>query len=136
MNPRSQRCGLGCFLIVWLLAAGEARAADLSDNGWRLWRDERAVWRDDRLFLPSELHLAQLPVNAPTGGWQQLNDHAGITVKPPSTVEEHFWGWTTRPYTPDEYRSAADDKAFANGNYLGVSWWWRNFDVPAIAPDQ
>ncbi len=44
------------------------------DSGWRLWRDEQAPWKDDTLYLPSEVDLAKLPVNAPTGGWQALDD--------------------------------------------------------------
>ena len=42
-----------------------------------------------------------------------------------------------RPYTPDEYRYAADDKQEGNGGpvpqngaYFGVSWWRQEIDIP------
>jgi hypothetical protein len=77
-------------------------------------------------------------VNAPTGGWGVLNDAAGIAVTLPSTVEQHFWGkygagddGKPRAYTPDEYRYAADDPVPQNGAYFGVSWWWREIEIPA-----
>jgi len=136
MKHRHAPRAIGYALFFWIAIANAALAQDLSKDGWRLWRDEQAAWKDDQIFLPDQVHLDQLPVNPPTGGWQQLTDRAGIAVTLPSTVEEHFWGATTRPYTPDEYRSADDDHDFANGNYLGVSWWWRNFDAPAAKPGQ
>ena len=56
----------------------------------------------------------------------------------PSTVEQHFWGkygagddGKPRPYTPEEYRYAADDPVPQNGAYFGVSWWWREIEIPA-----
>ena len=44
-----------------------------------------------------------------------------------------------RPYTPEEYRYAndpakgapADDDVPQNGAYFGVSWWYREIDIPA-----
>ena len=132
------RARIGCWLFPALLVvfARPAFCEDLSGGAWRLWRDEQAAWKDDRIFLPGEVKLDQLPVNPPTGGWQTLDDSAGVPVTLPCTVEEHFWGATTRPYTTGEYRSANDDHDFANGNYLGVSWWWRTFTAPVVAPGQ
>ncbi len=56
----------------------------------------------------------------------------------PGTVEQHFWGkfgagedGKPRPYTPQEYRYAADDPIPQNGAYFGVSWWWREIEIPA-----
>ena len=56
----------------------------------------------------------------------------------PGTVEQHFWGkfgagadGKPRPYTPEEYRYAADDPVPQNGAYFGVSWWWREIEIPA-----
>jgi hypothetical protein len=120
----------------------------IPDAGWRLWVDEKAEWKQDAIFLPEEVTQdAQgvvrgkgepLPVNAPTGGWGVLKDAAGIGVTLPSTVEQHFWGkygagddGKPRSYTPDEYRYAADDPAPQNGAYFGVSWWWREIEIPA-----
>jgi hypothetical protein len=120
----------------------------IPDEGWRLWIDERAEWKQDAIFLPEDVTRdaygtllgagKPLPVNAPTGGWGVLGDAAGIAVTLPSTVEQHCWGkygadedGKPRPYTPDEYRYAADDPALRNGAYFGVSWWWREIEIPA-----
>jgi hypothetical protein len=61
-----------------------------------------------------------------------------LLVTLPGTVEQHFWGkfgagedGKPRPYTPEEYRYAADDPVPQNGAYFGVSWWWREIDIPA-----
>lgn len=119
----------------------------IPDEGWRLWIDEKAAWKDDAIFLPEDVTRDSsgtllgagepLPVNAPTGGWPVLNDAAGIPVTLPGTVEQHFWGkfgagddGKPRSYTPDEYRYAADDPIPQNGAYLGVSWWSRSIDIP------
>jgi beta-galactosidase len=88
-----------------------------------------------------------LPVNAPTGGWGVLGGtpEGSIEVRLPGTVEQHFWGkygagedGKPRPYTPEEYRYAADDKPEGNdvavpqnGAFFGVSWWWREIEIPA-----
>jgi len=45
-------------------------------------------------------------------------------------VEEHFWGVNgLRPYN-EEYFYEAQDSVVKNGNYKGVSWWWKEIDVP------
>ena len=73
-----------------------------------------------------------LPVNEPTGGWGLLDHLTGINVTLPTTVEQHHWGkFGTRPYTPEEYRYAADDPIPQNGAYLGVSWWGTQIHIPA-----
>jgi hypothetical protein len=108
----------------------------LPDDGWKLWVDRKAQWQDDTIYLPEDVDLAKLPVNPPTGGWDALSaKHDGdefTTVTLPTTVEQHFWGkFGERPYTPDEYRYAADDPIPQNGAYVGVSWWWKEIDIPA-----
>jgi beta-galactosidase len=120
----------------------------IPDAGWRLWVDERAAWKQDAIYLPEDVAQGvdgvvmgggkALPVNAPTGGWNMLGNAAGIGVTLPGTVEQHFWGkygagddGKPRSYTPDEYRYAADDPAPQNGAYFGVSWWWREIEIPA-----
>jgi hypothetical protein len=107
----------------------------IPDEGWRLWVDEKAEWKQDAIFLPEDVARdangvvlgagEPLPVNAPTGGWSVLNDAAGIAVTLPSTVEQHYWGkygagddGKPRSYTPDEYRYAADDPVPQNGHTL------------------
>jgi hypothetical protein len=109
----------------------------IPDEGWRLWVDEKAAWKNDAIFLPEDVTQdgngvvlgkgEPLPVNAPTGGWSVLND----------AVEQHFWGkygagedGKPRTYSPDEYRYAADDPIPQNGAYLGVSWWSRKIEIP------
>ena len=120
----------------------------IPDDGWRLWVDEKAEWKQDAIFLPEDVTQdgngvvrgkgEPLPVNAPMGGWGVLDDAAGIGVTLPSTVEQHFWGkfgagedGKSRSYTPEEYRYAADDPVPQNGAYFGVSWWWREIEIPA-----
>jgi beta-galactosidase len=112
----------------------------IPDDGWTLWVDRNAEWKDDKIFLPEDVRpggpgdIAKLPVNAPTGGWSGLEDGAAgaIPVTLPGTVEQHFWGkFGSRPYTPDEYRYAADDPVPQNGAYLGVSWWHRKINLSA-----
>jgi len=117
-------------------AAGAAVHAEpgtlaIPDTGWRLWPDQQAAWKDDAIFLPEDVHLDALPVNAPTGGWQVLGDTLGIPVTLPTTVEQYFWGLQgMRPYH-DEYRFEATDDQVKNGAYYGVSWWWCALDIPA-----
>ena len=124
----------------------------ITDIGWRLWVDTKAGWKQDAIFLPEDVAQGAdgvvmgggkpLPVNAPTGGWGVLaaggkpGESVGVTL--PGTVEQHFWGkfgagedGKTRPYTPEEYRYAADDPIPQNGAYFGVSWWWREIEIPA-----
>jgi beta-galactosidase len=109
---------------------------NISTAGWRLWPDRVAPWKDDPLYLPGEVKLDKMAVNTPTGGWSVLSDRQGIPVTLPSTVEEHFWGkWGTRPYTKNEAQRGAGT-SFENGNYLGVSWWWRRIRVPDFKPGQ
>jgi len=121
----------------------------ISDEGWHLWIDQHAAWKDDTIFLPEDVTRdangvllgagKPLPVNAPTGGWSVLSTTSdSIPVTLPSTVEQHFWGkygagddGKPRSYTPEEYRYAADDPIPQNGAYLGVSWWTRKIEIPA-----
>jgi hypothetical protein len=107
---------------------------DIPDTGWNLWIDRAARYLDDRIHLPSEVDLATLPVNPPTGGWSTLDTASALKITLPTTVEEHLWGaFGERPYTADEYRYAEDDPVPQNGAYRGVSWWYRSIDIPAAA---
>jgi hypothetical protein len=113
----------------------------IPDDGWRLWIDEKAEWKNDPLFLPEDISWqngvlcgkgSPLPVNEPTGGWGLLAANTGINVTLPTTVEQHHWGnFESRPYTPEEYRYAADDPIPQNGAYFGVSWWGKQIHIPA-----
>jgi hypothetical protein len=102
----------------------------IPDSGWRLWLDQTAEWKNDAIHLPEDVDLAKLAVNAPTGGWDALSGLAGIAVELPATVEQFYWGVSGfRPYK-DEYKFETDDPAVKNGAYYGVSWWWRDLDIP------
>ncbi|HWU14649.1 MAG TPA: glycoside hydrolase family 2 TIM barrel-domain containing protein [Caulobacter sp.] len=115
-------------------AAAEADPLAIPDEGWSLWIDAAAAWKDDDIHLPGRFDLAALPINSPTGGWAALLSSDTVTVTLPTTVEQHFWGrFETRPYGADEYRYAEDDDVPRYGAYKGVSWWSRTIDVPASA---
>lgn len=71
---------------------------------------------NDKLFLPEDAtDLSLLPVNVPTGGWEQLNPANATAVQVPGTVEE---------YCTVSSRPSPDDGA-------GVSWWFRTIKLPA-----
>jgi beta-galactosidase len=128
------------FFIVLAIVLGVpaflVSAEDISTSGWRLWPDREAAWKDDTLYLPAEVKLDGMPVNPPTGGWQRLNGEQGIPVTLPTTVEEHFWGkFGTRPYAKNEAQRGPQT-SFPNGNYLGVSWWWREIEIPKFKSGQ
>jgi hypothetical protein len=111
--------------------AAPASEVQILDDGWRLWPDADAPWKDDALFLPDEADLARLPIHPPTGGWATLNPQQGIPVTLPASVEQYYWGrLASRPYTTAEYEYARTDTELRNGAYRGVSWFWRSFDVP------
>jgi hypothetical protein len=113
----------------------------IPDEGWYLWIDEHAEWKNDTIFLPEDITRdadgtligggKPLPINLPTGGWASLSVAAAKEVVLPTTVEQHYWGkYGKRSYTPEEYRYAADDPVPQNGAYLGVSWWHREIEIP------
>ncbi len=123
-------------LAALAICHGPLRAEDISKSGWRLWLDPQAAWKDDTLYLPSEVQLDKLPVNPPTGGWNVLGESQGISVTLPTTVEEHYWGQEgTRPYGKLEAQRGPLT-SFPNGAYQGVSWWWRDIQIPDFKPGQ
>jgi beta-galactosidase len=120
-------------LPVGQLFAEDASGTEvqIADDGWRLWPDADARWKDDPLFLPDEVDLASLAVRPPTGGWAALNPQQGMPVELPASVEQYYWGRLgSRPYTTAEYEYTESDPQVSNGAYRGVSWFWRSFDVP------
>ncbi|MGC3992266.1 MAG: glycoside hydrolase family 2 TIM barrel-domain containing protein [Chthoniobacteraceae bacterium] len=129
------RLTLGSLLLASLallpaFALAASQTVTIPDVGWHLWPDTKAEWKSDPIFLPNDVQLDKLPVNAPTGGWAQLNGKTGVTVTLPATVEQYFWGklgW--HPYGKD-YKYGDSDPEVQNGNYEGVSWWWQSVSVP------
>ena len=98
------------------------------DRDWRLWPDSKAGWQNDPLYLPENVKLNSMPVNPPSGGWNVLNEQQGIPVRLPATVEQYFWGkFGLRPFN-----GPWEDGSSQNGNYVGVSWWWRKLDIKKI----
>lgn len=120
------------YLIpLFVAASAQAQTLAVPDAGWRVWPDVHAAWRDDRIYLPDEVRLGELPVHPPTGGWAALHARQGVATSLPSTVEAHYWGKLgLRPYRNGEYYYEGDDPEVRNGAYQGVSWWWRSVDVP------
>ena len=126
--------GVAASLAPNLTHAAQADPLAIPDEGWSLWIDAAASWKDDDIHLPGRFDLAALPVNPPTGGWRALASPDTVTVTLPTTVEQHFWGkFGARPYGADEYRYAEDDDVPRYGAYKGVSWWSRSIDIPASA---
>jgi beta-galactosidase len=90
---------------------------DLSKNDWKICLDTHAAWINDKLFLPP-VDLKSLPVNKPGEGWQMLEKEKSVVTHLPATVEEYFWGENGNSFG-------------LSGNYLGVSWFTTNVEVPA-----
>jgi hypothetical protein len=104
---------------------------DVPDQGWSMWPDREAKWKDDTIYLPDDVKLASLPVNAPTGGWSALTPRVATPVTLPATVEQFFWGINGFFPYKDEYKFETTDDEVKNGAYYGVSWWWRDLPIPA-----
>jgi hypothetical protein len=125
--------GVGAAAALAPVGASASDLVAIGDDGWRLWIDQAAPWKDDVIHLPSTVDLKTLPINPPTGGWTSLAGEA-LSVELPTTVEQHLWGkFGARPYGADEYRYAEDDDVPRYGAYKGVSWWSKAVDIPASA---
>ena len=68
-------------LMIWLVSGITISSApadagrwevELSGDGWRLWRDFYAEWKNDILYLPP-VNIDDLPINPPTCGWENLD---------------------------------------------------------------
>ena len=122
------------FVLTGMMLAIVCHAQQIffvDDTGWRLWPDTAARWEHDRLYLPGEFHIAQLPVNPPSASWDYLTPSHGIEVTLPATVEQYFWGhFGYAPYKEEEYGYTKNDNQVKNGSYKGVSWWWKEIFIP------
>ena len=116
-NKRYKILLAGMLLVpVFAFAKTVRWEQKLSGNNWSLWLDKAAAWYDDEIYMPP-VDISKLPVNPPTCGWDALRDNnSAITVNVPGTVEEHYWGQIGGTTT--------------EGNYVGVSWWSRKFQLP------
>lgn len=85
---------------------------DLSSVTWFAQLDEEATWRNDELYLPSEVDLAAIPVNPPGSGWEALYKNQAVKTHIPVSIEELF------------------SEGFNSYTYHGVSWLWCEVDVP------
>ena len=108
----------------------QAQSLTVPDTGWHLWLDRDADWRKEPAFLPEDANLEKLAPHPPTGGWAVLSPQTAKTVTLPTTVEQVSWGVTgLRPYKGEYFYEDRDPQP-RNGNYIGVSWWWREIAVP------
>ncbi len=118
------------LLYLFGTALADTQWISIPDTGWNLWLDKSARWKDEPVFFSGDSPISAMPVHPPTYGWAALGKAGVESVTLPTTVEQHFWGVNgLRPYQ-NEYFYESSDAAPRNGNYLGVSWWWRNLDVP------
>lgn len=103
-------------LLTFSLHTFSQITVPISANEWKIWLDENALWEHDKLFLPP-YNLAEIPTNKPSCGWENLEKKNGITTKVPATVEQFYWG-----------KNGGDFGI--TGDYVGVSWFTTNFDIP------
>ncbi len=99
------------FLLPGIIFAQRAEII-LDNNTWSVWLDSSALWKDDQLFLPGEVKLDEMPVNAPSNGWENLYRNNTVTCSLPATAE----------------------LLFGNANdwiYHGVSWYVTKVNIPS-----
>ena len=135
-------------------AFGGARIeTPLGGDGWKLWLDKKAEYKSDTLHLnPADaakiranagdwltpVDVRALSVAGPGCGWDRLfaksvpwteaeaawkDSGLSLEVSVPGTVEGYFF----------DAISGNRQGARETGDYKGVSWWGRTFDVPAAA---
>ena len=122
------------LLSIFGVTAQDRVSSRIGSNGWALWLDRDASWKNDSLYLPPA-DLSKMKVAPPTCGWDKLfssvspesdakevvkNKALSLRVQVPGTVEEYFWD------------ALSNNKGLGNtGDYKGVSWWGTDFSVPA-----
>lgn len=107
----------GGLLYSTSLPAAKREVIGLSEYSWSITLDQKAEWRNEKLFLPPT-DISQVPVRIPTGGWKLLDTPNKTEVHLPATVEEYLWGHNGQTYG-------------VTGNYVGVSWFHTKVNVPA-----
>ena len=99
------------FPALFLQAQRYESVLSGEDSVWKIWMDTEAQWENDTLFLPDQNVISKLRYNPPTCGWEKFYAEKGKACSLPTTVEEQFG--TDNRWT-----------------YHGVSWYWREFDLP------
>ena len=121
-----------CLLITSGITAQQRTSFQIGDDGWALWLDRDASWKNDSLYLPPA-DISKITVAEPTCGWDNLfsslrpesearevvkNKTLSLKVRVPGTVEEYYWD------------ALSNNKGLGNtGDYKGVSWWGTDFTV-------
>ena len=134
-------------------SAGERTVTELGGEGWKLWLDRDAAWKDDVLYINpvdaaklrageadwlTPVDASKLTVAEPTGGWEKL-----FSKSVPWSEAQKAWDdkslslevsvpWTVEGYFFDAI-SGKDRGRGSSGDFRGVSWWGRSFEVPAAA---
>lgn len=133
MKTKTLVCGI-CLSVIFGVTAQERVSSRIGGNGWALWLDRDASWKNDSLYLPP-VDISKIIVAPPTCGWDKLfsaicpehdvkdvikNKALSLEVQVPGTVEEYYWD------------ALSNNSGLGNtGDYKGVSWWGTNFSVPA-----
>ena len=118
-------CGLGASVTLHAESSGKTFRTEirLSGDGWMLWRDVKAQWTNDELFLPP-VDISKLTTNPPTCGWPSLYScKDAISVSVPGTVEEYL-------FTNSKPGEMNPKNLY--GPLQGVSWWFRTLRVPPV----
>ncbi len=105
------------FLMMLVMPLWGQSVVNLSNQTWTIWPDPEASWNQDELFLPP-VDMEQVPVPAPSCGWQDLYGKSGRKTQLPATVEQHTWGENGNGFG-------------ISGNYTGVSWFVTTFEAGA-----
>lgn len=129
-----------CLLFLCYFMQAQDRVTLIDASGWKLWLDRTAEWKNDKLFVPP-VDISKLPVNLPTCGWNNLfkkslpvnevskviaDPSFSLEVKVPGTVEEYCW----------DALSGNAKGLGKSGDYEGVSWWGKDFEVPSQAREK
>lgn len=100
------------FLNSIFLQAQSRQQLNLSGEGWRVWLDSAAQWKNDSLFLPRTLNMSAIKPHSPSCGWDSLYKMKGIMAKIPASFEELF---------------GEGDPAW---RYHGVGWFTKEIVIP------
>lgn len=92
--------------------AKQRESINLSALSWNVSLDEAAAWKNDELYLPSEVDLSKIPVNAPSYGWASLYQNKEVHSRLPLSIEQLF------------------SKGINSWTYRGVSWLWTEVNIP------